>query len=357
MSDKHTDAQRNEVIDRAIRFIESGSHTTIARDTMTNELRKICATEGQAQTSAAVDISDALSSLRWMYRRLPMAFGLAPSIEKTIAALAAVTGDNVNEDFSERAAKFECFSESASRAAQLADSTAPGAPVVAALEAAKQFLGDMHSMPIDWTIRESQVLYGKVCDALAGTATADVKAKELAEALTIKYSPILITWDALIWAVKSLVKTLSDRSAAPTAQQSLTAGGAVPDDLEIRKQVQEALGLGRDAHASFTWSYLLGAIKAAAAPLPQVQSEALDAWHQAVIDQCAAIECGYVESDPRQTLQNILNWHGELAVENMVHVSGLIQVRDQLTNLIAGRPDHQPVTPSRALADNDGGVK
>ena len=80
--------------------------------------------EGQAQTSAAVDVPDALSSLRWMYRRLPMAFGRSPSVEKTITALAAVTGDNVEEDFSERASKFECFSERAALAAQSADKPA-----------------------------------------------------------------------------------------------------------------------------------------------------------------------------------------------------------------------------------------
>ena len=43
---------RNAAIERAIRFIETGSHTQIARDTMTDELRKLLAHQVQADAGA-----------------------------------------------------------------------------------------------------------------------------------------------------------------------------------------------------------------------------------------------------------------------------------------------------------------
>jgi Lar family restriction alleviation protein len=51
----------------------------------------------------------------------------------------------------------------------------------------------------------------RASEGLAQTSAGDDRAKELAEALMIEYSPLSITWDALIWAVKCLIKTLSDR--------------------------------------------------------------------------------------------------------------------------------------------------
>lgn len=150
-------------------------------------------------------------------------------------------------------------------------------------------------------------------------------------------------YDALPWA--EFVKSRQDprrRHYAPmtywAAQQSLTAGGAVPNDLEIRKQVQEALGLGRDEHASFAWSYLLGCIKAAAAPLPQVQSE----------DAVALAK--------RLSAAGITNFKFTLSETTTATPAQLAAALNNVLDLLELGADQQPVTPSGALADNDGGV-
>jgi hypothetical protein len=61
-----------------------------------------------------------------------------------------------------------------------------------------------------------------------------------------------------------------------------------------------------------------------------------DNWHKAVLDACMVIGCGYVGTDPHKTLQNVINWHAELAKENTVGVMALVQVRDSITELITG---------------------
>lgn len=49
-------------------------------------------------------------------------------------------------------------------------------PMRAALTEVKQFLGDMHTMPVAWTIWDSQRIYLTVCDALATPGpTVDVE--------------------------------------------------------------------------------------------------------------------------------------------------------------------------------------
>lgn len=53
MADNHINEAEREVIERAIRFIENGSHTYIARDTMANELRKLAARRTPVADGAA----------------------------------------------------------------------------------------------------------------------------------------------------------------------------------------------------------------------------------------------------------------------------------------------------------------
>jgi hypothetical protein len=58
-------------------------------------------------------------------------------------------------------------------------------------------------------------------------------------------------------------------------------------------------------------------------------------WEEAVVEQCMACECAYVKDDPRQTLHNLINWHTELAKENMVSVWDVVNLRDKLNELIS----------------------
>lgn len=115
------------------------------------------------------------------------------------------------------------------------------------------------------------------------------------------------------------------RLAAPTAQQSLTAGGAVPEGLRFWNHDASPTDdiLGYRSHMSeivgpsgyVKWDDIKGYF--AAAPLPQVQSEALD---DDFCEQCQGF--------------------GEIGGAVCTHCA----------------TDQQPVTPSGALADNDGGV-
>jgi hypothetical protein len=121
--------------------------------------------------------------------------------------------------------------------------------------------------------------------------------------------------------------------AAPTAQQSLTAGGAVPDDVieAAAEAIYNKLPMcqGHDAR-TVPWQrggnsqkqdeargYARAAL--AAAPLPQVQSRMDPAF------ETDGNPCGYT-------------WPTHKVIRGSA-------------------TDHPPVTPSGALADNDGGVK
>lgn len=54
------------------------------------------------------------------------------------------------------------------------------APADKLIHEIKKFLGDMHAMPVDWTIKESQVLYSKVSDYLATARAAEGNARDAA---------------------------------------------------------------------------------------------------------------------------------------------------------------------------------
>lgn len=88
------------------------------------------------------------------------ASGVAPQVVAYMTKRGAIYG---GEHFN--AAKGDrplCFCDDAAKQV---------APVQVAsdelLSEVKRFLEDMHAMPVDWTIRESQQLHAKVCAALA----------------------------------------------------------------------------------------------------------------------------------------------------------------------------------------------
>lgn len=62
----------------------------------------------------------------------------------------------------------------------------------------------------------------------------------------------------------------------------------------------------------------------------------MTSWHDAVLNECMRIEAGYMEDNPQQTLQNIINWHISLATENMVSIWDFVSIRDKI-NSILGR--------------------
>jgi hypothetical protein len=202
---------------------------------------------------------------------------------------------------------------------------------------------------------------------------------------------------------------------APTAQQSLTAGGAVPDGL--RSATMEAWSVLFDhgiIPGTDGMSLAEGIRKAlAAAPLPQVQSEAipdlyigkwsfstdeenfsgeLDSEQDAIAEATAqgyekfwVGQCVHpVETLPdAQSIGEIFieqaeEWASEECggddrifelndddttklgqmVRDFIKREASVQ-RYGVTNITLHQPepDQQPVTPSGALADNDGGVK
>lgn len=117
------------------------------------------------------------------------------------------------------------------------------------------------------------------------------------------------------------------KSAAPTAQQSLTAGGAVPEYRAIwaLRQISQLDPGASIGTAVFMANESLR--KIAAALLPQVQSEPDDG-------EVMCEECGLLRGESR-----LLSAIGDAKREAQRSA------------------DQQPVTPSGALADNDGGVK
>jgi hypothetical protein len=208
----------------------------------------------------------------------------------------------------------------------------------------------------------------------------DARAKELAEALTIKYSPILITWDALIWVVKCLVKTLSERSATPP-----TADGAVPDERAAFEKAMSDMGqaVGYEGDGYYKYSSIRLAYdawmvraKLAAAPLPQVQSGALDdrshwfkSWggneaepmkldpvveaNRAILLQRSQLgikKYGDTLAAKRYSRRELL----QHALEEALDLANYLQADIQGIDRAA---DQQPVTPSAALTDNSGEVK
>lgn len=139
--------------------------------------------------------------------------------------------------------------------------------------------------------------------------------------------------------------------SAPAAQQSLTAGGAVLEGWVIEYDKHTSPGtirmsspkwggcfLGKPTSSDTVLSTLMYryfADQLAAAPLPQVQSEALDA--DAVLERAACIA---------ETEICACCWEDD-ATAAAEHIAATIR---------AAKSDQQPVTPSGARADNDGGV-
>lgn len=81
-----------------------------------------------------------------------------------------------------------------------------------------------------------------------------------------------------------------------TSADSPSAPGSTVDDLaqEIRR---------------VDGNHALGAGALAEALLPFVSRIAGGAWHDALFEQCAVIETGYVSTDPKATVQALIDWH------------------------------------------------
>jgi hypothetical protein len=159
-------------------------------------------------------------------------------------------------------------------------------------------------------------------------------------------------WDAIIRRVPEAIRRL--KSNAAIAQQSLMAGGAVPatsfDDYwwEARHQLRT-----QKEHARQAWEF---ALKSSAAPLPQVQSEALDARRLEFMMERGAWIAWSKDGESCRLFHRVDDG-GETTSMPMVGWGARHWKQDPREAIDAAMADQQPVTPSGALvAHNDGGV-
>ena len=295
MSDKHTDAQDWDHGPDEIAC--SGCNLTMGESRLLAALKRgekqIRATEGQAQTSAAAGRdTERLNWLNnnffsdekgeWDERQAPS------SIKWKFFGPMSVQGDI----------------RRVIDAAQSADSTAPGAPVRDRDE---------------WNSAINEI--------------ADELEERSNLSIISQFTALCIEFDRLRDAAPTAQQSRHDRSPyifgvkqplSVVAQQSLTAGGAIPDLIErLRSLPRVDTGKGMYVSALALEAAL------AAAPLPQVQSEALDA------------------------LRDLVRYWDNARIDADADNEEMLVIEARVRKLA----DQQPVTPSGALADNDGGVK
>jgi hypothetical protein len=362
-------------------------------------IAKIRATEGQAQTSAAIDRKEFMRQVVLAVCEIPDRDSPADQPEMMLVT-----------DYELISILESCFENADEDAAQLADSTAPGAPVGEAnMDIMRELVSDF---------RKAAYEFGKRHDP-------------------VDHALMMRLQQQLFAQVRVL--------AAPTAQQSLTAGERMPEELRdwiTGMSVSMDVSTGDhdahhryfgvvsevmdDAHDKHGVTLLVydATPNFAAAPLPQVQSEGpdeapIECWsadqedfnaqsigelfdHNEELKPGDTVWVGEaVKPEPSQLIDadDIVTMMGERA-DDLVgeHADGYPDVdksaEQELNDLLAGwinkhaRPtfwtvtnvkpyvlshddfpndptpvhcelpdaDQQPVTPSGALADNDGGV-
>ena len=304
MIDKHTDAQGELPTGDELRALAKRA-TFSSRDSASPSELVLAgwkaalarrATECQAQTSAA----------RWQ-ECMDVSFCESHGNRQFVGVMLPRPAGN----YASTSAEFEAAVD-ISRAAQLADSTAPGAPSSADLAG--------------WFVYEEG----------AWVATSS-------------------DWPGATKLYR----------AAPTAQ-SLTAGGAVPPvavpSPHAEPQHERSYALGWNAARKW-------AIDNAAAPLPQVQSEALDAarWRAFIGSQRIKPQGSAGLNSPqrnnyahmgleiwttydRDYPQTLLD---EMDADNATGRDLLTKYADIAIAAQRAAANQQPVTPSGALADND----
>lgn len=85
----------------------SGTYEQIAEvaGTILGDIARVLESKGAQAVDVArdADLPDLLSTIMWLYRRTPAAFGCLPSVEKAIKRLGQITGIDVSDSLNERA--------------------------------------------------------------------------------------------------------------------------------------------------------------------------------------------------------------------------------------------------------------